>query len=503
MPHGQLCRLLPTFEIIAEALSECQAFIQEPQRTYQSLHIFRNQKNLDKSTLYLLRRESAESFPTDLYSYLCTQEIPGQANHIFCPSLEEDVLLERMLALFASLREQEIQLDQLVYQSASLDELCEAGSQMLKNPVYLHDDWFITLGMSVQIDENMRPEYIMSSTSGFVPQAIVDDFKYDNEYLETYVHHTPQIWQSTAPTPRSLYVNLWEGSVYRGRLLVLESNHLIQKRDFLLAELLAQNAMRLLRMRNPGSDRNHSMDDLIHQLLQGKSPDQGELNQVLRSLDWSSDNQFCVIRVQRQQGFSSPIDHLLHSDLFCSFPHCYILLSGYQQTLILNLTRHMTTLPVMRHTLSPICRDYCLYAGISSPVHQIHELHLAYLQAGIALEEAFQVKNERWIIPFSDCAMDYCFSHLSGELKPKHLISPELSYILQYDREHGTEYFPTLREYLLQERNIPRTSEKLIIHRTTLLYRLKKIQSIVPLNLEDPGVRLYLLLSLQMLDRSR
>ena len=58
-----------------------------------------------------------------------------------------------------------------------------------------------------------------------------------------------------------------------------------------------------------------------------------------------------------------------------------------------------------------------------------------------------------------------------------------------------------MREYLLCERDIPKTSQTLIIHRTTLLYRLKKIESLVNLSLDDPGQRLYLLLSLYVMDR--
>ena len=71
---------------------------------------------------------------------------------------------------------------------------------------------------------------------------------------------------------------------------------------------------------------------------------------------------------------------------------------------------------------------------------------------------------------------------------------------MAYDKENDTPYFDTLREYLLKERDIPQTSQTLIIHRTTLLYRLKKIQSLIRINLEDPWQRLYLTLSLWILE---
>ena len=68
------------------------------------------------------------------------------------------------------------------------------------------------------------------------------------------------------------------------------------------------------------------------------------------------------------------------------------------------------------------------------------------------------------------------------------------------DEEKSTEYFQTLRVFLVRERDIPRTSQELIIHRTTLLYRLKKIQSITGLSLDDAQTRLYLLLSFKMME---
>ena len=80
-------------------------------------------------------------------------------------------------------------------------------------------------------------------------------------------------------------------------------------------------------------------------------------------------------------------------------------------------------------------------------------------------------------------------------MQPEHLISPTLRILRRHDQEKGTQYFETLRVYLLQERNVPRTAQALIIHRTTLLYRLEKIQALIQTDLEDPGQRLYLLLS--------
>ena len=97
--------------------------------------------------------------------------------------------------------------------------------------------------------------------------------------------------------------------------------------------------------------------------------------------------------------------------------------------------------------------------------------------------------------------MEHMLQTMDSPLPTWCLVSPELQAMMSHDRENGTQYFETFREYLLNERDIPKTSEKLIIHRTTLLYRLKKIQSMMNVNLEDPWQRLYMMLSLWILEQ--
>ena len=128
------------------------------------------------------------------------------------------------------------------------------------------------------------------------------------------------------------------------------------------------------------------------------------------------------------------------------------------------------------------------------------ELHVAYLQSRVALERAFQLGGERWAIPFSDCALEYMLARTREAMPPDHLVAPELYTLIDHDRKKGTQYYETLRAFLLNERDIPRTAEALIIHRTTLLYRLRKLQAVVAIDLDDPARRLHLLISLWILD---
>lgn len=506
MDNGRLLSLLPTMPMIVEDLTlagwTCHSQIQDPHQTYQGIRLYHGQTNLEHNVLYLLK-PTEDRFPTNRYSYISTVPLSGQANHFCCPDHPDEEILDLVLDLFFRFQFWRQSLDQLTYRQGSLQELCELGEQLLDNPVCIHDDWFIMSAHSQGVQQIMAPEYVSSSTKGFIPRAILEDFQHDSEYLETYSYRSAQIWQNPGSGQKSLYVNLWDGAVYRGRLLVLQQNRPFRQSDFVLAEVLTQRAMFLLNQKQPGDhDQVRSMDDIIFDLLLHRTMDPSELNLLLNMLNWNKSDRFLCVRLKPQQADTPALmDHALHSDLFQTFSGSYILFTGREQCLVLNLTHQSVTTPQIRHLLAPLCRDYCLYAGISSPVNDLRELHVAYHQAEIALNQAFRLRSEKWIIPFQDCVLDYLAMHLEAPLQPVHLVSPELLQLKEYDQANGTQFFETLKAYLLMERDIPKTAQALIIHRTTLLYRLKKIQQLINFNLEDADHRLYLILSLWLLDR--
>ena len=508
MDIDALKHMYPTLEMLGEALARagiaCRVCPGDVATGFSGARMYVGGAAARPDTLYVLRPGDAAAFPADRCAFVGCGAKPGRAGAILCPDCDPDRLLDQLLQVFDTCRRAEGRLDELVYRNAALSELCELGAELLDNPICIHDDWFVMIAKSSELQEVMPPDYIMTSSKEFIPQIIVEDFKNDSEYLETYAFHTAQLWDASPGRPHSLYVNLWEGSIYRGRLLVVQYHRDFRAMDFLLAELLAQRAMRLLDMKQLGVDRPHrSMDDIVYDILQDRAPDAREITQLLRTLDWQPDDSVLCIRLKNQQAFPGVVmEHALHSDLFRAFPNGYIMFAERQQCVLINLSRERTGISMVRHALAPLCRDYCLYAGMSSPVRGVREWRLGWMQAGEALDRAFALQSEKWIVPFSDCVLDYLMAQLPP-MAPLNLVSPQLNALIEYDREKGTPYYETLRAYLLCERDIPRTSERLIIHRTTLIYRLRKIEEIAMIDMDDPWKRLYLLLSLWILDREK
>lgn len=509
MEPYKLIGLNPTMDMVADYLEdagwECRRFLSEPEQTYRGILPYTGPDTPEPDILYLLPPELSDLFPTEERTYVSPHVIPGSANHLACPGKSQARILQILLEMFSKLQALEAQLNQVLFSGGSLDELCRLGQSITGQAVCIHDDWFVLIAMSEDAKKIMPPERVAASTLRFVPRQVLEDFKFDPDYEETYGQRRCQLWVNATNFARCLYVNLWQDNRYRGRLLMFESRRAFRAMDYLIAECLAQRAMMLLRQpKSGGLELYRSLDDLVGTLLAGDELDPVDLRFLLDTLQWQENDDFLCVRLQSQQeGASEVLGHVLHSDLFRVFPSSYVMYLGAQQCLILNIRKDALPLHEVRYRLSPICRDYYLYAGFSSPVSGILALHQAAEQASIALNQAFYHRDQRWLLTFSDCAMDYLLTSIQSGLEPRYLAAPEWLTLLRYDQEKDTQYFETLRAWLRCERNIPETAQKLIIHRTTLVYRLKKIAALTGLDLDDPQRRLYLLLSLQLLELHR
>lgn len=494
--------LYPTLPVLVDELKHLGISltyrIRETQASFNGIRIY-NGQILRSGLIYLLLPESPRDFPVDHAPYISVGMVTGLADHICCEAVGGMELLEQLLQIFEQFQRTANAINTLIYRRASLDDLCQLGEDVLGNPVILHDNWFLILGRS-RSGSNIMP------SSGLpwemVPQRFLDDFRADMEYQKTYQHRHAALWRGVdqGVPHETIYVNLYDKDVYQGRLLIMDDGSPHRKRNYMIAELLAQQAMVLIKAKRgvkpPGT---RSTDDILWDILCGKRTESAEFSVFLNTLQWEKTDRFFCARLQRQEPIKTDaMEAILHRELLLALPGSYVLVISGQQCVIVNLTKTPMSAAHLHHILAAPCRDYFQFCGISSPVEGMKDLKVAYIQAGVALDQVFQRKDDRWILSFYDCALKYMMMQFTSPMQLRHLVAPQLLKLREHDAQKGTQFFETFQAYLEHERDIPRTSEALIIHRTTLQYRLKKIQALMDMDLEDPDTRLYLLLSLKI-----
>lgn len=79
-------------------------------------------------------------------------------------------------------------------------------------------------------------------------------------------------------------------------------------------------------------------------------------------------------------------------------------------------------------------------------------------------------------------------------LHPKNLILPELQLLLDSDRENETNFFESLKCYLYTQCDMSKTAANLFLHRNSLMYRIRRCQEIMNVDVSNPATyeRLYI-----------
>ena len=76
---------------------------------------------------------------------------------------------------------------------------------------------------------------------------------------------------------------------------------------------------------------------------------------------------------------------------------------------------------------------------------------------------------------------------------------PKMKCLIRYDKKHNSELAYTLYIYLLHEQNISKTAAEMHMHRNSVIYRIRKIQSLIGEDFGDHFERQYQILSYRMM----
>lgn len=466
--------------------------------------VYCGQTELQEDTLYLIPEGMSQGFPVDSHRYVAWEDIAGKAPHL--RNLRRPIYetLNQIVSIFQRYRDFESRLNRIVTDGGTLTDLCRVGSDFFRNPVYIHDNMFSVIALSSKVEGMLKFEYNEHTGKLYIPLWLINEFKYDENYQKTLEYRTAGLWDNEQYpyTMQSLYVNLFSNNVYCGRLLINEIGSLLLPGQYQAAEYLARYAVKLIEHDDMDSRRRYwGLEDTFIDLLSGVAVDNRDLQTTLNILDWAPLDTYLCLKIRNQsEAVSIRSDKALNNALASQIQGYFSF--SYQKMLcvVVNLSRPGTDQYAVRRILAPLVRDSCMYVGISNPVDNIHAIDVGFRQADIVLQYIVEENSSHWIVPFSECALHYIRNRTTQEIPAEMLVDHSLLTILRYDRENGTQYFGTLRSYLINERSIPKTAGSLIIHRTTLTYRLQRIQELFGLNLDDACQRLYMLMSLFLLN---
>ena len=99
------------------------------------------------------------------------------------------------------------------------------------------------------------------------------------------------------------------------------------------------------------------------------------------------------------------------------------------------------------------------------------------------------------VVDAKDWALPFIKKSITESLNLDGLTHPALAKLAHYDELNQSNLLQTLKVYLEHDRNAQRCANMLYLHRNSLQYRVRRIQEIADIDLDDPEERTYLRLS--------
>ncbi|HEX6485032.1 MAG TPA: helix-turn-helix domain-containing protein [Ktedonobacteraceae bacterium] len=144
-----------------------------------------------------------------------------------------------------------------------------------------------------------------------------------------------------------------------------------------------------------------------------------------------------------------------------------------------------------------------MFFGIGNSYVDIHDYRKGFAEAEEALRIGQHLKNEGGGTHFNDLGVYRYIYEFACLNKVDDLYLEQIAALTSYDQQRkGSELLDTLEIFLEVGGNIKDTSERLQVHRNTIIQRLKRIQSLSAIDLEQPNQRLRLQIAL-MIDKLR
>jgi GAF domain-containing protein len=126
-----------------------------------------------------------------------------------------------------------------------------------------------------------------------------------------------------------------------------------------------------------------------------------------------------------------------------------------------------------------------LSIGVGNPCHTISDYRRGFAEANEALQMGQTLNREGGVTHFNDLGVYRYLYKIAKMDDLRDMYQDQVAGIAHYDHRKGTELLDTLETYLECAGNLTRTSNRLFVHRNTLIQRLERLQSLCEIDLQE------------------
>lgn len=393
------------------------------------------------------------------------------------------------------------ELIEALMQGRGLQAILDIGHQLLQNPILLLDNTLKILACTEddpvgdeRWDEILGTERVITVGKGFsVPGGVLA--QPDN------VTNCPVMLNTgSSGYPCICYRITIDGNILAYLCIVGRYKHLDES-DTEIGWYLGSIILLEMEKSDPVRyNRGITYQSFITDLLQEKVADDQEIQQRLRHLNWSPRKNLFVLVVEpgRSRGTDESPTRI-REQLNVLVGGRSIVYEGKIVSVIDTDKTEAFSEGVTRDLIGFLQLNG-LVAGLSQCFWDLGKTSKHYKQALEAIEVGLQVNSSDVFFKYCDYIVENAVRILAQQEDARNLCHPSLLKLMEYDAKKRTHFTKTLHAYIANGGNQAATARMLHVHRSTLVYRMNRIQDIMNVDLNDSDTLFHLLLSFKLLD---
>ncbi|KPU44403.1 purine catabolism regulatory protein [Oxobacter pfennigii] len=380
--------------------------------------------------------------------------------------------------------------------SKGVQDIIDIGYELLGNPISLGDVNGILVAYKASAELLSELGWDVWVEKGKVPYDSLDYIKFKRNFSMINESDSPIHIKETGKYEAITGKVVIDNNI-EGYLTVIGAKKPFKEYDIDLVSLLCSVVSSELQKHKAFYKTNGTMlSFMITDLLDGKIKDDKRLEKMAKLLGLKLRGNLYVLTISLKQ--KNPelgyVNYLLDFFENTMIGAKSILYDDCIVILISNSKGNPLSDETMNHLIEfMIKNDIC--GGLSRCFHDLIDMPYFYKQSLKAIELGMQRSSEEVFFTYEDNAIYHLLSSCSKQEDLEMICHPSLSMLIEYDKYNGTNYTHTLHTYLLNKGNLTDSANALHIHRTTMVYRYQKIQSLMEIDLHNMNTMLHLYLS--------
>lgn len=216
----------------------------------------------------------------------------------------------------------------------------------------------------------------------------------------------------------------------------------------------------------------------------------------LRNITWNLDDDYEIYMMELENGLYFYKNMFINGNRF-ALDHPMYLYSIIENNKLICLLNHKNrSIEGLLQNLDQFVEEYQLKSARISLHHNLLQFSKTAAMAKMLIEQNIELDG-----PLEEQLNPLVYELAVRFASLEYFIPKELRLLREHDEKNHSDLLKTLYFYLLEERSLIKASERLDVHRNSIVYRTNKINEIVDIDLDNTQIRNNVLSALEIMYR--